>query len=216
MRTKDPFRSAEIRTQAMELVVAEGLDGFSMHKLARAAGVSPATLYVHFQDRDDLLFQLYRERKEAFAEAALEGFDPDQPFAEGLRVQWRNRLAFARRDPLGWRYLDILSAAPCHGEYARRLDPRFFQAMGRFSDNARARGEIADFPGPGGDFCVPLFWSLAYAPLHQLIQYEQGFDGPGVHGGTTHLRIDEAVFETAFQAVLRAVARPRPGSFNPE
>ncbi|MBN8856321.1 MAG: helix-turn-helix transcriptional regulator [Sphingobacteriales bacterium] len=33
------------------MVVREGFDGFSMQKLARAAGVSPTTIYIYFKDK---------------------------------------------------------------------------------------------------------------------------------------------------------------------
>lgn len=47
-----------IREKVLAMIVKEGFDGLSMRKLANAAGVSPATIYVYFKDRDDLIMQL--------------------------------------------------------------------------------------------------------------------------------------------------------------
>ena len=41
------------------MIVKEGFDGLSMQKLAKAANVSPATIYLYFKNREDLLNQLY-------------------------------------------------------------------------------------------------------------------------------------------------------------
>ncbi len=51
MRTRDEAKETAIRKKAMALIVQEGFDGLSMHKLARAAGVSVATIYIYYKDR---------------------------------------------------------------------------------------------------------------------------------------------------------------------
>jgi AcrR family transcriptional regulator len=43
---------------ARELILQLGFDAASMDRIARGAGVSKATLYVHFASKDDLLIQL--------------------------------------------------------------------------------------------------------------------------------------------------------------
>ena len=55
---RDPRREKAIREKVLAMIVKEGFDGLSMRKLANAAGVSPATIYVYFKDRDDLIMQL--------------------------------------------------------------------------------------------------------------------------------------------------------------
>jgi AcrR family transcriptional regulator len=41
MRLRDEQKEQLVRTKALELLVEEGFNGFSMHKLAKAANVSP-------------------------------------------------------------------------------------------------------------------------------------------------------------------------------
>ena len=61
MRLRDEAKEQSIREKALEMIVKEGFDGLSMQKLAKAAGVSPATIYIYFKDREDLILQLYYE-----------------------------------------------------------------------------------------------------------------------------------------------------------
>jgi len=46
MRSRDPKKEKAIRRKAMEMIVKDGFDGLSMQKLAKAAEVSPATIYI--------------------------------------------------------------------------------------------------------------------------------------------------------------------------
>src|ERR1700743_580500 len=94
MRVRDPDKERAIREKALEMIVAHGFDGLSMQKLARAAGVSPATIYIYFKDREDLLLQLYKRESGRFAQFILDGFDPEMDFATGLEFQWKKRAQY--------------------------------------------------------------------------------------------------------------------------
>jgi TetR/AcrR family transcriptional regulator, multidrug resistance operon repressor len=37
------------------MVVNEGLVNFGVNKLAKAAGISPATIYIYYKDKEDLI-----------------------------------------------------------------------------------------------------------------------------------------------------------------
>lgn len=207
MRTKDPQKASQIRTQALRMFARDGLDGFSMQRLAKAAGVSPATLYIHFEDKDDLLFQLYREQHDAYSERILAGFDPESRFEDGLRILWRNRLGFARENPASQRFLDQILYSPYHKGFAARLPPVLPRAMEPFVQGALERGEIFDLRrlDPSVDFPIEAFWSLAYAPLYQLIDYELRGSGPGDHHRKSRFRIEDEFLEQVLQRVLQGL-----------
>src|SRR5215217_576023 len=100
MRLRDPIKEQAILRKTMELVVKKGLDGLSMQKIARAAEVSPGTLYVYFKDREDLILQVYREEMQKSFMATMENFDADMRFDAGLRLQWLNSARYCLANPL--------------------------------------------------------------------------------------------------------------------
>ena len=51
----------EILDAAREILVREGCDGLSMRKVAEKIDYSPTAIYLHFKDRDDLVFCLCEE-----------------------------------------------------------------------------------------------------------------------------------------------------------
>src|SRR3954471_19894852 len=116
MRRRDLDKQQTIRRRALALIVRDGVDGFSMQKLAKAARVSPATLYIYFKNRDDLIFQLYKEEMEKMFTATLEGFDPDGSFADGLRVQWKNRARYSLEHTLEGQFLEQMRHSPYHAQ----------------------------------------------------------------------------------------------------
>src|SRR3954470_17919424 len=104
MRVRDEYKVTTIRQKAIEMIVREGFDGMSMQKLAKAAHVSPATIYIYFENREDLLNQIFLEVQKKFIDTALEGFDPNMSFKDGLWLQWVNRLNFITRYPAHFKF----------------------------------------------------------------------------------------------------------------
>src|SRR5690348_5704255 len=94
MRTKDAHKEILIRQKTMEIVVKEGLEGFSMHKLAAGAGISVNTIYLNFKNKEDLIIKVYQGVVKKMEQVLLDGFDPDMDFAGGLKLQWKNRLKY--------------------------------------------------------------------------------------------------------------------------
>jgi AcrR family transcriptional regulator len=89
---------------AAEQILAEQGDGrrLSMRAVASGAGVTPPSVYRHFQDKADLLRSVVEARFDAFTaaldEAAAEARDP---FDE-LRRRCHGYLAFAANDPASY------------------------------------------------------------------------------------------------------------------
>lgn len=206
MRSRDPRKEKAVRAKALVLLVKEGFDGFSMQKLAKAAKVSPATLYIYYKDRDDLIFSLHDEVVKRMVDISLDGFDPDLPFPEGLAVQWRNRKRFWLEYPLEAQFLEQVRFSPLHDRAMKTMDPRFSGSMKAFCGNAIRRGEVARMP-------VEVFWSLAYAPLYQLLKFH--LHGRGMPG-TGPFTLDEKTLELALERVLMALKGPAPLGAGPE
>jgi TetR/AcrR family transcriptional regulator, multidrug resistance operon repressor len=163
MRTRDTQKEAIIREKALEMIVREGFDGFSMQKLAREAKVSPATLYIYYVNREDMLDQLYNDVVTKFTTVSLNDFDPDAPFAEGLWRQWLNRLQFIEQYPHHYEFMDQFQNSPLIHNKGQQLS-EFKENMRAFVKNAFDRGEISRME-------PELYWSLAYGPFHTLIKF---------------------------------------------
>ncbi|MCF2505799.1 TetR/AcrR family transcriptional regulator [Dyadobacter sp. CY107] len=162
MRTRDINKETVIREKAIEMIVEHGFEGLSMHKLAKAAGVSVATIYIYFKDREDLIQQLYAEEMQKMVEATLCDFDPESHFDEGLKVQWLNRMNYCFENPYSMFFTEQVKHSPLVDR--SNIDTRFLNAMHRFVHRAIERNEIIPLP-------VEIYWSIAFAPLYQLVKF---------------------------------------------
>ena len=201
MRTRSIDKQQLIRRKALQMLAREGLDGFSMQKLARAAKVSPATLYIYFEDRDDLIFQVYKEEMEKMFAATLVGFDPRGSLADGLRVQWKNRARYCLEHPLEGQFLEQMRHSPYQAQFFPRLDPTFFEKMGAFAKAAVLRKELTPMPRE-------IYWSIAFAPLYQLVLFHQskfGLGGKCPGPGEKKFELDDASLEFALKLVIKAL-----------
>ncbi len=61
MRTKDEDKQLRIKRATVSLILREGIDGTSVSKIAREAGVSPATIYVYYDSKEAMLAEVFRE-----------------------------------------------------------------------------------------------------------------------------------------------------------
>ncbi len=85
---------------ALELIEARGPTGFTLSEAAKAAGVTPAAVYRHFQGREDLISEAALQGYEIFADLMEYAFAKGQPSAlASFEATGRAYLAFARKYP---------------------------------------------------------------------------------------------------------------------
>jgi len=82
-------RSALLKA-TLTLVNNQGFHNAPMSKIAKLAGVAPATIYLYFENKQDLINQLYLEVKASFSTCALEGYKNDLPVKKGFEIIWHN------------------------------------------------------------------------------------------------------------------------------
>lgn len=194
MRLRDEQKELLVRTKALELLVAEGFNGFSMHKLAKAANVSPATLYIYFQNKEDLIMQLGIEVGQKIQEVTFEDFDFEESFEAGLWKQWKNRAKYVLENPISAAFIEQFRNSP----YKKKLGEEYFQEfrnnMTKFLKSAIKKGELIPLP-------KEVFWTLAFAPLYQLIHFAQ--DGHNMAGEPFELTED--VMYLTFKQVIKSL-----------
>lgn len=106
------FHHGNLRQALLDAALAEpDLEVLSLHRLAAAAGVSPAAIYRHFASRDDLLDEIARlgfDRLEARFAAAFDLARPPTDASEAVGRLARLAeayLGFADDEPALWRLM---------------------------------------------------------------------------------------------------------------
>lgn len=194
MRLRDEQKEALIREKAIELIVREGFGGFSMQKLARAADVSPATLYIYYKNKLDLLNSLYIMVHEKFSTIALRQFSPDTSLEEGLWIQWRNRMQYIVEYPLYFQFSEQFKNSPLIHHEDVRID-EFKENMRQFVMNAIHRGQLLRME-------PELFWALAFGPFYSLMRFHL----MGKSMMHENFQVTEAILKALLQKVIKALS----------
>lgn len=77
----------EIVDHAIGLITADGIDAFSMRRLATALGVTPMTIYLRFENKDELLAAVARRMLGRFEAPEITGTWSDRVVAFAVAVR---------------------------------------------------------------------------------------------------------------------------------
>jgi TetR/AcrR family transcriptional repressor of multidrug resistance operon len=194
MRVRDEEKVQLVKQKALESLVKDGFEGFSMNKLAKACEISVATLYIYYKDKDDLIISIGQEEGDKMAEAMIKNLDPKASFEEGMRVQWENRYAYVMANPNAYLFFEQLRTSTYQVKFLESFMKKFKGVISEFMHNVVANGEINPMP-------LEVFWSVAYAPLYSLIRFER--EGQSI-GGKPFQMTEKILWQT-FDLVVKAL-----------
>jgi AcrR family transcriptional regulator len=194
MRLRDDSKEILIRQKAVQIIVSEGLDGFSMKNLARTCGISVSTIYVYFKNKEALLFQLILQLRIEQLSYSIHGLHEDMPFEEGLLLQWQNRFEYFMAHPLDIQAIERLKYTPQFRETTPHLIATFKPDLGRFMENAVKSGQLAEMP-------FELYWAIAFAPLYSLIEFHVA----GASYANSQFSIKAQLIEEAVKRITAAL-----------
>lgn len=194
MRTRDTNKEEIVRQKAIEMLVKLGIEGFGMNRLAKESGVSVATLYIYYKDKEDLIKKTGIEIGQNFFTEMVRDFSPAMPFKEGLRRQWENRARFAMEYPLQVACWELLSHSSYRDYILEESLSDFKTIMGDFLKNAIEKKEL-------NPMSKEVFWTVAYGPLYSLLRFHN--EGKSMAG--TPFRLTKKIMNETFELVIKAL-----------
>lgn len=200
---------ATILNCARDLYLEEGLTGFSLRNVAKAAGVSATAIYRHFDGKEGLLWEVCQEGHEIFGRYLARGLKGKTP-RERLTLTGDGYLDFAL-DHKAY-YLVMFVAPPEHLGF-QRLDARsrdegaatFQMLVDRVRECMDAGVMVEDDP-------VVVSFGI-WAHVHGLVTLY--FRNPtdrkeSMHPGLASLDAFRAVYRKSLDAHVDGLARPVP------
>ncbi len=112
MRVKDEFKQDALFNATIKLVNEIGFVASSVSKIAKEANVSPATIYVYYENKEDLLVSTYMAIKKKLGAAILSDFDPQLPIRDIFRNLWMNMFVYINETPEYFQFTEQFSNSP--------------------------------------------------------------------------------------------------------
>ncbi len=94
------------------LLAERGLYGLSMKLLADTAGVAAGTIYRYFENKDQLIKELYLQLTEEAAQSFLQGWSDKQTSEEKYKLLWRNVFDEVLKNPQRLTVIEMLFSQP--------------------------------------------------------------------------------------------------------
>jgi TetR/AcrR family transcriptional repressor of multidrug resistance operon len=150
MRPKNLEKEQAIRTVALDIIANEGLENLSMHKLAKAANVSPRTIYIKYENKEDFLVKLFiNEVLEPYEQAVLKDFSENMDFAAGVKKIWMNTFHYLKNNRPAFAIIQYSRSSPLLNKAYQQqniMQGQFFAPIHRFITANIKAGVIKNFP----------------------------------------------------------------------
>lgn len=129
MRTKDEEKQAALFEATVKTVNEVGFAAASVSKIAKQAGVSPATLYIYYSNKEDLLVSTYIDIKKNFSRAILKDFDAGLPIRDILLNVWLAMSDYISRNQEYFRFTEQFANSPYHDLVSREEVEQYFAPL---------------------------------------------------------------------------------------
>lgn len=150
----------------IDLVNNNGFHATPMSKIAKMANVSPATIYLYFENKQDLLNKTYIEVKAKYTIYAFETYDASMPIEAGFELIWKRIADFKLKDSENAMFLAQCDNTPIIDETSRQEGIKHLQPL----LDLWARGKKQGIIKPLSDY---LLYAYAINPLSFLLMSEK-------------------------------------------
>ncbi len=146
----------------IELVNNNGFHATPMSKIAKMANVSPATIYLYFENKQDLVNQTYIDVKAEYTNFAFSTYNHAMPVEEGFKLIWNRIADFKLKESKNALFLAQCDNTPMIDEQSRREGIKHLQPLLDLWERGRQEGIIK----PLSDY---LLYAYAINPLSFLM-----------------------------------------------
>lgn len=113
MRRKDDEKVRSIKEAVVRLTLEEGFHGTSVSKIAKMAGVSPATVYIYFENKEIMLHDIYSEYSEDIYDYLLDSINRDMQGRQQIEILIQSYYNYILENKEIFSFVEQFSNCPC-------------------------------------------------------------------------------------------------------
>lgn len=180
-------RNALIKA-TIELVNNRGFHATPMSKIAKMANVSPATIYLYFENKQDLVNKTYIEVKSQYTAYAFANYSDTMAVEDGFENIWKRIATFKLKESENAMFLAQCDNTPIIDELSRKEGIKHLQPLLDLWERGKTEGIIK----PMSDY---LLYAYAINPLSFLMMAQKRGD----------FQLDKAHLEEAYQSAWNSI-----------
>lgn len=129
MRVKDEIKQEALFEATVKLVNETGFASSSVAKIAKEAGVSPATIYVYYKNKEDLLVSTYIGIKRNMGLAMQKNFNDRLPIRDILMQVWTHMFGYVSKHPAYFHYTEQFANSPYSELVDKKEIEKYFEPV---------------------------------------------------------------------------------------
>ena len=127
--SKSQIKRDALVKATINLVNNNGFHATPMSKIAKMANVSPATIYLYFENKQDLINQVYIQVKSAFTSFAFKEYSAEMSVEKGFELIWKNIANFKLDEVEEAHFLSQCDNTPMVDENSRQEGLKHLQPL---------------------------------------------------------------------------------------
>ncbi len=187
MRHKDEKKFDAICNAAISLINEIGFAQASMSKIAKRAEVSPASIYTYFENKEDMLVQLYIQGKRKMMMFIMQDYNPDLSIETSTKTIFKKVFQFAIEHNDFFAFTEQFSNSPLIHCVKEETQDLFIPLM-EMVEKAKKDNIIRDLP-------MELITVFSFFPIMQLSKAHL----------IGEIKVDDKLLDTAVDLAWRAI-----------
>lgn len=139
MRHKDENKSERIFNASIQLINEHGLSETSMSKIAKKAGVSASTIYVYFENKEDMLNKLYLNIKKEMSLEVFYDYADSMPLKTAFEHALRKYIDFILTHKDEFLFLEQFSNSPLLDKLSRNEGLEYFEPLIKLFEKGKSQ-----------------------------------------------------------------------------
>ena len=166
MRKKDDEKEKSIKEAVVKLILELGFHGTSISKIAKEAGVSPATVYIYYENKEIMLQDIYHEYSEEIFDCILSKLYKDMDGNELIEVLARGYYTYIKEHGEIFHFVDQFSSCPALANQCSEM--KGIQDLNNLLEEMKAKKVFKDFRND--NLISILFYPVKSIAIKQCIE----------------------------------------------
>jgi AcrR family transcriptional regulator len=166
VKPKDEAKTDEIFDATLQLVKEHGLSGITMSMIAKKAGLATGTVYTYFENKEQLILQLFDKCFHNYATDYFAGFDPEAPFKVAFTTIWMNMVRHSVAKFSELIFIEQCFHSPFISEETRKASKDLFQPWRDLLERGKKEKLIKQ---------LDTVWLMIYirGPIREMVKYAE-------------------------------------------
>ena len=163
MRPKDEDKVGRIYQAAMKVINREGFQGSSMTKIATEAELSPATIYLYFENKEDMIDKLFIHLNSKMGNSYFNQESDLSPSKGTFRTLWLNHYKYIIENQEEYAFLENFSNCPLIHHIGKENKHDYCASMDKLFEQSKSVKLIQSMHND-------IIYSLLFAPISSMVK----------------------------------------------